>query len=170
MKNYLKLFVLFIILFPVILASCVQRDKSRGAGEVFGSYEGEQGVITFRLPPAIFSMIIGKEEPALRETLKQLDQVKVLLMDRSAADRNDPEAAFLRKLAELGFEDLMVVTESGNRVRIAIYQEEEDIQEVMILVTSEDAFLGLSLVGNIREQDLMEIASRIRTEDFAGNW
>jgi len=146
------------------LTSCRQEGKSGVQEELFDSYEGQQGVIAFNLPPGLFAMIIGREEPGLKELTRGLEKIRIILIDRGAG--KDPEADFIKKLGTLGFEDLLLVNNDESRIHVKLFQPQEIIREVMILVSSDDTFMGISLVGEISEEQLKELARHIRVEDF----
>jgi len=54
------------------------------------------------------------------------------------------------------------------KIKIKIREQEGLICEMMILITEEDSFLGLSLVGKISLDQLSSVAKTIDIEDFMG--
>ncbi len=153
------------LLFLLLLAMTGCRPEGSGVQkEVFDQWEGKKGVYAFSLPPGLFALIIGHEEPAFRDMVQGLDKIRVILIDRGAG--RDPEKDFLTGLTELGYEDLLQINNGEDRVRVKVYEPEDQIREVMVLVSSEDTFMGLSLVGNISEDNLRELVKQIRMEDF----
>lgn len=96
--------------------------------------------------------------------MREVEKVRIILIDRGAG--KDPEGEFMEKLTGLGFEDLVSVNDGNNRVHLKIFQPEEVIREVMLLTSSDDTFLGISMAGNISQEHLSALVKQVQINDF----
>jgi hypothetical protein len=169
MKNHALTAVLFIVSL-LLLCSC-RDDRGKAAEDVFEQYAGEAGVYIFRIPPGLISIFINAEEnPELKQSLRNMKMIKVLIFDQSNAgklDKQDILQAFTEKMEENQFGDLLLASEGEQVIRIKYREDEEGIiQEMMILVSEEESFLGLSMVGEINLDQLTEVARSLKIENF----
>jgi hypothetical protein len=171
MKNkvYTLLFPILFLLAVVFISGC-QIHEGKAAEEIFDKYEGQEGVYTFRIPPGLIGIFLDEEENReLKETLREMDFIKVMILDEKKAKSKDKVRIlqeFDQKLKENDFEDLLLFNEGTQMIKIKIREQEDFIHEMMILITEEDSFLGLSLVGKISLDRLSSIAKSIDIGDF----
>ncbi|MGC9471980.1 MAG: DUF4252 domain-containing protein [Bacteroidales bacterium] len=150
--------------FSFLIAGCRPEEKSGVEEEIFRAYEGQKGVIIFSLPPGLFALAVGEGDTEIRDLMREVEKVRIILIDRGAG--KDPEGEFMEKLAGLGFEDLVSVNDGNNRVHLKIFQPEEVIREVMLLTSSDDTFLGISMAGNISREHLSALVKQVQINDF----
>jgi len=170
-KVYTLLFPILFLLVVVFISGC-QIHNEKAAEEVFDKYEGQEGVYTFRIPPGLIGIFPDEEENReLKETLRKMDFIKVMILDEKktkSSNKNQILQEFDQKLAESNFEDILLVNDGQQTIKIKIREQECLICEMMILITEEDSFLGLSLVGKISLDQLSSVAKSIDIEDFMG--
>ena len=96
--------------------------------------------------------------------------IKVMIFDQNKRDKLDKQEilqTFNNKLEENQFSDLLVATEGQQIVRIKYREDEKGIiQEMMILIVEEEAFLGLSMVGEIDLDQLTHVARSLEISNF----
>ena len=159
-----------LLLFIIILITGCQNHNEKAAEEVFDKYEGQEGVYTFRIPPGLIGIFLDEEEDReLKETLRKMDFIKVMILDEKKTKSSNKDQIlqeFDRKLAESNFEDILLVNDGQQTIKIKIREEEGYVREMMILITKEDSFLGLSLVGKISLDQLSSVARSVDIEDF----
>ncbi len=170
-KNRGVLFAV-ITLFFVMFSSCAS-GPDPAADRVIRDYEGLPGVYTFRIPPALVGIVMkGQNDRDVEEFLKGMETIKVILVNAAETKEKDLPG-FVRQfndaLHEEAFEDLMVINQSGNKISVLVHEEGEKTDEAMIMITSPEEFLGLSLVGDIDMKTLGKIVYKINREDFNFN-
>ncbi len=158
------------ILLLTTMNSCTD-DRGKAAEDVFEQYAGEAGVYIFRIPPGLIGIFIdGEENPELKQSLRRMEMIKVMIFDqdnRGKLDKKEILQAFNKKLNENQFNDLLVATEGEQIIRIKYREDEEGIiQEMMIMIVEEEAFLGLSMVGEINLDQLTHVARSLEIENF----
>jgi hypothetical protein len=169
MKKYPN-FILSLIMALSIFCSCTD-DRGKAAEDVFEKYEGQEGVYIFRIPPGLIGIFVdGEKNPELKQSLRKMEMIKVMIFDkdeRSKTDKNEILREFNEKLRESQFQDLLLMNEGEQTIRIKYREDEEEIiQEMMILITEEDTFLGLSMVGKIDLNQMTKVAKSMKIEDF----
>ncbi len=172
MKNF-TLVVLFLITSLTLLCSC-HDERGKAAEDVFEQYAGEAGVYIFRIPPGLIGIFIdGEKNPDLKQSLRKMKMIKVMIFDQDNQGKLDKQEilqTFNVKLEENQFNDLLLTTQGEQMIRIKYREDEEGIiREMMILITEEEAFLGLSMVGEINLDQLTGIARSLEIEDFMDN-
>ena len=159
-----------LLLFVIILITGCQNHNEKAAEEVFDKYEGQEGVYTFRIPPGLIGIFLDEEDDReLKETLRKMDFIKVMILDEKKTKLSNKDQIlqeFDQKLAESNFEDILLVNDGQQTIKIKIREEEGYVREMMILITKEDSFLGLSLVGKISLDQLSSVARSVDIEDF----
>jgi len=158
---------LLVVLF-IFLTSCTGR-KHHGE-EVIRSYESQAGVITFKIPPGLIGLFLsGDKSQDAKDAFSEMESIKLILVDMSKVEaENIPDftSDFEYKLSLTGFESFFIFNEEGSKVHILTLDEEEQIQELMVLVSGEDEFLGISLTGQINPDRFVDIARELKVNDF----
>jgi len=154
----------------MIFSSC-RDDKGKAAEDIFEKYEGQEGVYIFRLPPGLIGIFInGEKNPELKQSLRKMEMIKVMIFDERPLgkyNKDDILREFNEKLRESQFEDLFLASEGDQVIRIKYREDENEIiQEMMILITEEETFFGLSMVGEINLDQLTHIAKSLDIGDF----
>lgn len=163
--------ITLLIFFTLLLFFSCRDDRGKVAEDVFEQYAGKAGVYIFRIPPGLIGIFIdGEKNPDLKQTLSRMKMIKVMVFDQNKGGEEDKQEilqTFNEKLEENQFSDLLLATEGEQVVRVKYRDDEEGIiQEMMILVTEEDAFLGLSMVGEINLDQLTRVARSLEIENF----
>ncbi len=171
MKRSIPKIILFVAIIALAGLSC-QRNNSTGE-ELINSYKNMAGVYTFKIPPGLVAVFItGEDNKELRESMRNMESVKIMLVDMGKAeskDINEFSKEFIRKLKEAGFSEMMTLNDSGEKVTLMMLEEGENIKEMMALIISKDEFLGLSLTGEIDPAELAGMMKKIKIEDFQLN-
>jgi len=166
-------FLLVIAILSFFTHSC-RNDRGKAAEDVFDKYEGQAGVYIFKIPPGLIGIFVNSEEnPELKQSLRKMEMIKVMIFDQSKRgkyDKNEIFTDFNQKLRESNFEDLLLASEGEQVIRIKYRENEEEIiQEMMILIMEEDTFFGLSMVGEINLDQLTDVAQSLEIENFLDN-
>jgi hypothetical protein len=163
-----RLHCLAILFLTALLTSSCASHRSKVTENIFGQYEGQEGVISFRLPPGLFLMMIGHEDPEFRELIKKIDRIKIIIIDKEAYPDSTGNVynQFAASLRRYGFQDLMVMSEGGQKMDIKYFGAEDLAKELMFLISEEDSFLGISMVGNIDLAKAGTALKKISASDF----
>ena len=150
-------------------ASCASGPEPV-ADKVLKEYQGEPGVLAFRIPPAMVNIAVSASaDEELKHFLSGMETIKVLLIgDEEKKDRDFTaiNSKISNDLDKIGFEDLVEIDKEGNKVLIKVHDEGEKTNEAVILVRGEDGFVALSLLGDIDLKELAKIAYEVHAGDF----
>ena len=164
-----KIPFLVIGLLLLMFSSCTS-GPDPVADHVIRDYEGLPGVYTFRIPPGLVSVVMkGQDDRDVKDFLSGMETIKVIIIN--AAETKEKKlpavvARFTKALKKEKFEDLMEINQSGNKISVKIHETGDKTDEAMIMIISEDEFLGLSLVGDIDMKTLGKIVYKINQDDF----
>ena len=165
-----NLFILLAIISGLGL-SC-QGDRSAGE-EVMDSYENMEGVFSIKVPPGLVAVFItGEENQELKEAMRSMESVKIMLVDVNKSKSKDVKefsSEFMQKLKKGGFTEMLTINDSGEKVTLMMLEDEEKIREMMVVIVSQDEFLGLSLSGEIEPDQLSELLQKVKIDDFQFN-
>jgi hypothetical protein len=148
-------------------------SNERAGEDVIRSYESQKGVVTFRLPPSLVGRMIGREDPEIQDMFQNMESVKFILVDlkkAGAASNTEFTREFEERLKSLGFETLFMTNQEGQAIHVLSLEEEENqvliIKEIMILLTGQNEFLGLSVSGDIDPDIMVKAAKEMQLGDF----
>ena len=162
---------LLIALISGLGLSC-QGDRSTGE-IVMAGYENMEGVYTIKVPPGLVAVFFtGNENQELKEAMKNMESVKLMLVDINKSKSKDIKefsSEFKQKLMEGGFTELLTINDSGEKISIMMLEDEESIREMMALIISQDEFFGMSLTGEIDPDELSGLLQQVKIEDFQFN-
>ncbi len=157
----------------LLMVSSCSSGPDPVADHVIRDYEGLPGVYTFRIPPGLVGVVMkGQDDQDVKDFLSGMETIKVIIIN--AAETKEKKltavvARFTNALKKEKFEDLMMINQGGNQVVVKIHDEGDKTDEAMIMITSEDEFLGLSLVGDIDMKALGKIVYKLNQDDFNFN-
>ena len=161
---------LFISTVSFILFSSCSSGPDPVADHVMRDYEGLPGVYTFRIPTGLVSMVMkGQDDQDVKNFLSGMETIKVIIINAAETkEKKLPEvvARFTKALEKENFEDLMMINQGGEKIVVKVHEEGDKTDEAMIMITSKDEFLGLSLVGDIDMKTLGKIVYKINQDDF----
>lgn len=104
------------------------------------------------------------EEKELRESFNQLRGLRILAAD-SLPDGMRYYRDVVATLERESYEELMKIQEDGEKVLFLIKQKDEEvIEELLMLVGSEEQFFMLSFIGNIDLEAISRLAEGMDIE------
>ncbi len=166
--NQLYILTGFMLVLLIFLISCTRREHY--GEEVIRGYESQEGVITFKIPPGLIGLFLnGDKTQDTKDAFSEMESIKLILVDMSKVEaENIPDFTldFEEKLFISGFESFFIFNEEGSKVHILTLDVEEQIKELMVLVSGEGEFLGLSLTGQINPDKFVDIARELKISDF----
>lgn len=166
--NQLYILTGFMLVLLIFLISCTRREHL--GEEVIRGYESQVGVITFKIPPGLIGLFLsGDKSQDTKDAFSSMESIKLILVDMAKVEaENIPDftSDFENKLLHSGFESFFIFNEEGSKVHILTLDEEEQIRELMILVSGEGEFLGISLTGQINPDSFVDIAGELKFDDF----
>jgi hypothetical protein len=164
MKKQLFLLPLFVLTF--IMNASAQND---GITRFFKQYEDDERFTMVFVSPKMFQMVAKIETDDedwnnIREIVKDLGGLRVLTAD-SIQDGVAMYKSALARVPQNEYAELLTVRDGKENVRFWIKDSGNIIEELLLLVGSENEFTMLSFVGKI---DLDKISQLSKTLDIDG--
>ncbi len=164
MKNLWLLITLFFT-----LNMTAQSDVS--GNPLMSKYGGSDDFTTINISPKMFQLIaksgIADEDPEVGEVINNISSLSILVYDnedKAPRSRALYDEAF-SSLVNNSFEELMTVKDGSDNVRFMIRENGNLIEQLLLLVGSEDEFVMIDISGNI---DLEQISKLSKSMDVDG--
>jgi len=169
MKLYQKILLISVCLLGALNLSA-QHDQLL---KFFDRFQGEEGFTTVYITPKMFELFsdIDSEDEDFNdftEAVSMLKGLRILVLDSAGALNYNPLKMYdeVSVAAEnINYEELMVVKDGDTDVKFLIREQAKVIEELLLLVGSEDNFVFLSLMGRI---DLKKISALSKSMDVEG--
>lgn len=161
-----QMFLLPLLLLVTILKMNAQND---GITRFFKQYEDDERFTMVFVSPKMFQMVAKIETDDedwnnIREIVKDLGGLRVLTAD-SIADGAAMYKSALSRVPQGEYSELLTVRDGKENVRFWIKDSGNVIEELLLLVGSENEFTMLSFTGKI---DLDKISQLSKTLDIDG--
>lgn len=102
-----------------------------------------------------FASIMSKEDDKdFKELVKNIDKINMIV----DMELNDEEKGRLKKLCGK-YDELMSVTDNGQKVDMYLREKNEKIQELIICVEEDNVINLINILGNIDLQQLAKLSS-----------
>lgn len=164
MKKHVFLLPLFLLV--TLLNVSAQND---GITRFFKQYEDDERFTMVFVSPKMFQMVAKIETDdedwnSIREVVKDLGGLRVLTAD-SIGDGVGMYKSALSRVPQNEYSELLTVRDGKENVRFWIKDTGNIIEELLLLVGSDDSFTMLSFTGKI---DLDKISQLSKTLDIDG--
>lgn len=132
----------------------------------FNKYQEDTSFTVVYISPKMFEMISklaeDEIEPEIQEVIKDLKGLRILTTERNGMKYYNEVTKTLNLKS---YEELMTVRDGDSNVRFVVKDSGDIIEELLLLVGSEDEFVMISFVGKI---DLEKIAKLSNSADING--
>ena len=162
-----KKVTLFLLLITITLQALSQGDPVK---QLFDRYAGKEGYTTVYISSKMFSMFSQADidDPEFNTLMKNLKSIRILAQDEGAGrtEKVDFYKEVIGKLPPEEYEELMTVTEPGQKVKFLVKEENGKIAELLMVVGgSNTENVLIDIRGNI---DLKQIAQLSKIMDIEG--
>ncbi|MBL7782905.1 MAG: DUF4252 domain-containing protein [Saprospiraceae bacterium] len=160
----------FFLILTVVLGSILQAHaQNDGITRFFKQYEDDERFTMVYVSPKMFQMVAKIETDDedwnnIREVVKDLGGLRVLTAD-SIGDGVAMYKSALSRVPQNEYSELLTVRDGKENVRFWIKDSGNIIEELLLLVGSEDEFTMLSFTGKI---DLDKISQLSKSLDIDG--
>lgn len=159
----MKKLTVYVLLF---LFGALVNAQNRAVDQLFEKYGGKDGFTTVVISRKMFELAakVEAEDDDAMDVISKLKSVRILAMDEC----EKPEGVnfydeVMELLNEEEYEELMVVKEKDQDVKILIKEADGIITELLLIVGGEDNAL-ISLVGEIDLKNVHELSKSIHSE------
>lgn len=164
--------VAFIALTFSVLTPLSTSAQNDGIERFFSQYVDDEAFTMVYITPKLFQMIakLDINDPDYQQVKGVLNDVKGLrILVYEAKDSSDAEHAHCQQLYKdatkridtRDYELLMSVRSEGDNVRFFSKESNKRIDELLMIVGSDDEFVLLSFVGNLDLEKLSQLANKM---------
>lgn len=152
-----------IILFALLCCSFQATAQADVIETYFEQHEEDEDYTIVFISPRMFQMIAKLEseemEEEVRDVIRDLRGLRIMTTEENAMEQYKELS---KKLNFTEYEELMKIRDEENNVRIMIKEDESNkINELLLLVGSEDQFVVISFLGNIDIQKIAKLSGTI---------
>lgn len=160
---------LVILIITLINFSC--KKKEPGLDQIFSEYSDLKGVSFIKLPPTLFKVYLEKYENVPEISFENVKVIRYMVVDKTETDiPNKPTMVndINSELDLLKFEDLLRYSESGNETIVRILDNGNYISDLMILVNDNGSLMMIGISGQMKMEDITNLASKIDFTSLKG--
>lgn len=168
MKN---LICLFILLLSMSLSA--QSGVSKSINPLMDKYGGSDDFTTVSISPKMFELIartgIAEEDEEIGDIINGITSLSILVYDneeKAARSRDLYNEAFSSLVKGNAFEELMTVKDEGDDVKFLIRENGNLIEQLLLLVGSEDQFVMIDITGNIKLDQISKLSKSMDIDGF----
>ncbi len=157
-----KMTILAMLLALLSLQGFAQKDPVE---RIFERFSGREGYTTVYISSKMFSMFseAGIDDPEFNALMHDLRSIRILAADKGGTQGPDFLDMVGRELPANVYEELMTVTEPGQKVKFLVREEKGKIVELLMVVGGSDNVL-IDIRGNIDLKKISQLSKAIRIE------
>jgi len=161
MKTKSVTLLLLLILFAV--QGFAQKDPVE---RLFEKYNGKEGYTTVYISSKMFSMFSQAdiEDPEFNALMKNLKDIRILAQDEKDGKSPDFFEMIDRELPKDEYEELMTVTEPGQKVKFLVKEENGKIAELLMVVGGGGDNVLIDIRGNIDLKQISQLSKAIKID------
>lgn len=154
------LFALFAVL--TVQFSCITDQNKYKQTDIFEEFEAENGFTILHLPPVLFRIVLSVSDDSefnSRELLDKIDVIKVMFFEEkeNTLKNSDLNSSMKQKITDSEYILLTRIAQEDNDISIYVVEKEKVVYEVLITVVSETEYISLNVVGNLTQEEIMEV-------------
>lgn len=163
----MKKFIL--LLFAGAFMSMQLQAQTDAISKYFDKYMDDERFSMVYISPKMFEMISkvelegDKADQEIMDMIKDLEGLRILSFEGSGAQTFYTEVK--SKIDANKYDDLVVVRDKGENVNISVNSQGDIVNELLLLVGSDDNFVLMSFTGNI---DLKKVGKLGKVLDMEG--
>jgi len=157
-----KATLFLLLLITITLQAFAQGDPVK---QLFDRYAGKEGYTTVYISSKMFSMFSQADinDPEFNELMKNLKSIRILAQDEGAGrtEKADFYKEVVSGLSTEEYEELMTVTEPGQKIRFLVKEEKGKISELLMIVGGDSDNVLIDIRGNINMKQISQLSKAI---------
>jgi len=143
----------------------ISAGQQNAADRLFEKYAGKEGFTTVSISKGMFQLAsqLNINDPEANELINGLESIKILAMDDNYAGKDIPDFydAIISDLPADRYDELMVVQEKDEKVKILARQEEGYIRELLLVAGGKDDNALIIIRGRLSPKSLASISRNL---------
>ncbi len=159
--------VAFIIV--MFLSACQEiKEKEETSEDIYRSFELDKGASLFSVPPGMVSIFLDDSQVGNQELKAVLKDTKLLtfliLRNKSNVKESEAFSELSERLGSINFNDLAMLNNGNEIVRVKIQREEKHVSEMVVIVSKYEVLYCVSFKGNLGLENVLNLN---QPENFA---
>ena len=153
---------LFLLLLLFAAQGFAQKDPVE---RIFEKYSGQEGYTTVYISSKMFSMFSQAdiEDPEFNALINNLKSIRILAQEEGGKDI-DVIGMISRELPANVYEELMTVSEPGQKVKFLVKEENGKIAELLMVVGGGGDNVLIDIRGNINLKQISQLSKAIKID------
>jgi len=157
----------YLVLLISLFCSSLMDAQSSAFNRLFEKYENEDNVTVVNISKAMFNLIPGNITPGnidIKNILPKIESLRILTSDTGSL--KEKMTADFKSLIEKDkdYEELMRIKSGKSNVTFNLKKQGDMIRELIMLVSDEEDFVVMQIMGNFLLDDIKKIAEEATTQ------
>lgn len=150
-------------LFTIVLFWIAGLAQAQSVDDIFNEFKDEQSAEYVTLSPSMLMDQLSANEGGAEVTNKvkplvsSITTMKVLSLENCSSDAKERFSKRINNLNTKGYETLVRVNDSGEKVRILVKQKKSHISELLVICVDKDDCVLIQMNGKIKKQDIDQL-------------
>lgn len=142
-------------------------QKQSLANDLISNYEGKKGYTTITISPSLFKMLasIKTTDPdynKIKKLADKLERIKIIIQNDEKDNLFQQDISnFMSSLKSKGYEELISITEEGDKISFVTLQKDEKSKELLMSILGEESILML-IDGDFTVDEIIEISRDVK--------
>ncbi len=154
------------ILFGLIMSTNILMAQEDAITKLFNNFSEDEAFSTIYISPKMFQMIAkldgeGDDKNEIADISKDIKTLRIL------STSNTPRKFYKqanKKLNLNSYEELMTIKEEGKDIRFVTKMNGDKIEELLLLIGSDENFVLLSFTGDIDLEKLSRLSGKLNIQ------
>jgi hypothetical protein len=154
--------IIFILFASIFILSCTREENNMD--KVFSEYDGQEGAYIVKLPPTLFLLLLQKYNAVQDVSFDGVEFVRLMKYNKTESNGFEGQKIISKitsELEELQFEDLLRYSQSGNEVIVKVFEKDDNISDLIILMNDNESVTMIGISGKMKIDDITKLASEI---------
>jgi len=166
-----KIVLLALFVALTVQFSCITDKNKYKETDLFEEYEAQNGFTILHLPPILFKIVLSaseEQEYDSKELLDKIDVIKMMFFEEKENSRtnSDLKTSMNTKISDSDYFLLTRIAQVDNDISIYVIEEETVVREVLITIVSQTEYIGLNIVGNLTQDEIMNVYKSIDMQNL----
>ncbi len=166
MKNLTYFITVILLIFQF---SCITDQNKYKETDIFEEYETENGFTVLHIPPVLFKILLSASDESNLNSKELTDKIEVIKLmffeeKENTMKLKDIKDSMNAKVSGFNYNLITRVAEENNDISIYVIEVNKVIHEVLITIASKNSYVGMNLIGNFTQDEIMEVYKAINMQ------
>lgn len=167
-----KITLLAVFVALTIQFSCITDKNKYKETDIYEEYEAESGFTILQLPPFLFKIVLSASNDdsvvGSKDLLNKIDVIKVMFFEEkeNTLKNSELKSSMKQKITDHEYLLLTRIAQEENDISIFMIKKEKVVHEVLITIVSDKEYISLNLVGNLTQDEIMEVYKSINMNNI----